>query len=256
MTVSWEPELYACFEAERTQPCADLILRLPLAHPRRIMDLGCGPGNSTELLARRFPSAELRALDSSEEMLNAARKRVRGCSFVRADMAEWSPPERYDLLFANASLHWLPDPVAAMERLAAFLNPGGVLAAQMPRSFHLPTHVSAREIAEMPRWSSVLKTIENRSEPPAPGADYDVLKLSNSNVQVWETVYEHILPSPAHVVQWMRGTGLRPYLDRLSVAERQNFLTEYALRIHAEYPPDSSGKVVLKYPRVFILIER
>ena len=106
MTVSWEPELYAVFEAERTQPCADLIRKLPGEKtPRRIMDLGCGPGNSTELLAQRFPRAELQALDSSEAMLIAARKRVRSCAFLLEDMAEWTPAQRFDLIFANASLH-------------------------------------------------------------------------------------------------------------------------------------------------------
>ena len=256
MGVSWEPELYAVFEAERTQPCADLIGKLQLNAPRRIMDLGCGPGNSTELLARRFPRAELQALDSSDAMLTAARKRVRNCAFLLEDMAEWTPSQRFDLIFANASLHWLPDPIAAMQRLAEFLNPGGVLAAQMPRSFHLPTHAAARDIAAMPRWEWLLKDVTHRSEPAGPGPEYDVLSLENSRVQVWETVYEHVLPSPAHVVQWMRGTGLRPYLDRLSTTERQSFLNEYALRIHAEYMPDETGHVVLNYPRVFVLIER
>ena len=256
MSFSWEPELYKKFEAERNLPCADLIARLPMRDPQRIVDLGCGPGNSTELLARKFPRAKLFALDNSAEMLATARQRVSACEFIQADIATWQTDEKFDLIFANASLQWIENLIPVMKRLAGLLHPGGVLAAQMPRARQLPLHLEAKKLSQQPEWAAQMKSVSLPPEPPPPGPAYASLSEGNSKLTVWETEYEHLLPSAEHIVQWIRGTGLRPYLDALSNTDQQDFLAAYTRRIRTAYPLNEAGCVTLKYTRVFVMVEK
>ena len=141
-----------------------------------------------------------------------------------------------------------------MKRLTGFLNSGGVLAAQMPRARQLPIHLVARELSIQPKWAQKLKDVTLPPEPPPPGLAYEVLVEGNSNVKSWETVYEHLLPNAEHIVQWIRGTGLRPYLEALNPSDQNDFLRDYTGRICAAYPPNEASRVTLQYTRVFVLV--
>ena len=252
MTV-WSPAQYLKFEDDRTRPALDLLAQIRLDRPGRLVDIGCGPGNSTELLAARWPSAEIIALDSSAEMLAAARKRLPKAKFVRGDIATWQPDRRIDLLFANAVFQWVPDHVTVLERLIGGLAAGGVLAIQMPDNLGEPSHLPMREVAESGPWRAKFAAPMTREAIPPPSAYYDRLKPASASVDIWHTVYNHPLENAAAIVEWVKGTGLRPYLDRLDDRERAAFLGLYEARIGQAYPPLVDGRVLLRFPRLFLV---
>lgn len=251
---AWSPSLYVRFEDERTRPAADLLAHVPLATARRAVDMGCGPGNSTELLAARFPEAAVTGIDSSPEMLAAARARLPRLAFEQADLTTWMPAEPVDLLYANAVFQWVPDHLAVLVRLMGALAPGGVLAVQMPDNLDEPSHVLMREVAYMEPWRKQLsKAVELRDSLPKPGTYYDALQPICSRVDIWHTVYNHALADAAAIVEWVKGTGLRPFVDPLEGPDRKAYLAEYTARIAATYLPHADGKVLLRFPRIFIV---
>jgi len=251
---SWSPAQYLKFEDERSRPARDLLAAVPLTAARRVIDLGCGPGNSTELLIARFPEAEVTGLDSSPEMLAEARARLPRARFVEADLAVWSPPEPVDLLFANAVFHWVPHHLDVLERLLASLPSGGALAVQMPDSLAEPSHEAMREVAASGPWSGKLAAaIARRDALPPPAAYYDRLKPVSARVDIWHTVYNHALGGPDAIVEWVKGTGLRPFLAPLDAAETSAFLRQYRTRLAAAYPPRVDGSVLFRFPRIFIV---
>jgi trans-aconitate 2-methyltransferase len=253
----WNPALYRRFESERTRPAIELLARVPLAEARCVVDLGCGPGNSTELLAARYPQAELIGIDSSEAMLASARERLPGLRFERADVADWQPAQAPDLIFANAVLQWVPGHEALFPRLFALLAPGGVLAVQMPDNLDEPSHRAMRELAALPPWSRWLADAAAlREKPLAAAACYDLLAPRAAQVDVWHTIYRHPMASPEAIVDWLRSTGLRPFVDALPEVERSSYLSAYRARIDAAYPPRSDGGRLLDFPRLFIVAAR
>jgi trans-aconitate 2-methyltransferase len=249
----WSAKQYLKFEDERTRPARDLLAEVHLTNPKRVIDLGCGPGNSTELLAERFPEAEVIGVDSSPEMLVAARKRLPRHRFIEADLSMWMPDERVDLLFSNAALHWVPDHVAVLRRLSGNLCAGGVLAVQMPDNLNEPVHVLAGETANDGPWASRLAhAAKVRESVLQPSRYYDQLKPWMSRVDIWHTIYNHSLDGPHGIVAWNRSTGLRPYLSLLERDEQERFLDQYTQRISGAYPVHADGKVLLRFPRLFI----
>ncbi len=256
MTDDWNANAYRRFEAERSRPAADLLARVPESARRRIVDLGCGPGNSTQLLAERYPKSEIFGLDSSTDMLEAARARLPRLTFVQGDVADWRGGPT-DLIFANAVLHWVPDHIGVMRRLAGELAPHGCLAAQMPDNEDQPTHALMREIAGEPRFRDKLGRAAGAREAIGSFAAYDAaLAPLCDEIDIWRTVYVHRLEGPDAIVAWVESAGLRPFLAPLAADERAAFLARYRAAIAGAYPPRAGGGVLLPFPRLFVVASR
>jgi trans-aconitate 2-methyltransferase len=250
----WSAEQYLKFEDERTRPSRDLLAQIPLADARKVVDIGCGPGNSTELLVERWPQAAVIGIDTSADMLRQARERLPAQKFIETNVAHWAPPENTDVLFANAIFQWVPGHLKQLQRLAGALPRGGVLAVQMPDNLDEPVHVLMREVAQTGPWREQLADkARMRDALPTPGGYYDELRPLSSRLEIWHTIYNHVLDDAAAVVEWVKGTGLRPFLDPLEAPERKQYLAEYAARVAAAYPPQQDGKVLLRFPRLFIV---
>jgi trans-aconitate 2-methyltransferase len=257
MCADWDPALYKQFEDERTRPARDLLARVPLAAAEHVVDLGCGPGNSTELLLERFPQADIVGLDSSQAMLVSARERLPHCRFELGDVSTWRAQVAPDLIFANAVLQWVPQHDALLPRLFSQLAPGGVLALQMPDNLEEPSHRLMREVAAEEPWASVLGDASRLRAPVlSTSGYYDLLAQAGAEVDIWRTTYNHPLASPAAIVDWLRATGLRPFLDPLSAELRDAFLVEYEARIARAYPTRVDGRSLLAFPRSFIVARR
>lgn len=255
--MSWNPALYRRFEDERTRPAQDLLARVALERATHAVDLGCGPGNSTELLLERFPNAHISGTDTSEAMLESARKRLPNCDFELNDVSTWQPRTAPDLIFANAVMHWVPEHEQLFPRLFSALAPGGVLAVQMPDNLNEPSHRSMREVASVGPWASALADAAQARAPIAPAEMYyDLLSAKAASIDIWRTTYQHPMASPAEIVDWVRATGLRPFIDPLSDAQRDAFLVEYEQRIAQAYPARADGKRLLAFPRLFIVARR
>ncbi|MBL8581362.1 MAG: trans-aconitate 2-methyltransferase [Rhizobiaceae bacterium] len=251
----WSSGLYLKFEDERTRPARDLLARVPVEGPRRVVDIGCGPGNSTELLAERWPDAEVTGFDTSPDMIAAAKKRLPGLRFEIADAAGWEPAEPVDVIFANAVFQWLPTHPGILRRLMGFLAPGGALAVQMPDNRAEPSHRLMDETAAVMPFAAKM-TGAGRGLLPSAAFYYDLLCGEAAGLDIWHTVYNHALADAAAVVEWVSATGLRPYLEPLDAAEQQEFLAAYRNAIAAAYPPRADGKVLLRFPRLFIVARR
>ena len=254
----WNPALYRRFEDERTRPARDLLARVPLAQCRLAYDLGCGPGNSTELLVERFPGARVVGIDNSPAMLQSARQRLPQLAFELADIARWSPAEAPDLIYSNATLHWVPAHEALVPRLFSLLAPGGVLAVQMPDNLDEPSHRAMREVAtKLESHCHVSGAAGTRTELLGATGYYGLLAAHAAQVDVWRTTYHHPMASPAAIVDWVSGSGLKPYLDRLpDDAARKAFLADYERRIDVSYPAQADGKRLLAFPRLFFVARK
>ncbi len=254
---AWSPSQYLKFEDERSRPARDLLTAVPLAEVSRAVDLGCGPGNSTELLVERFPGAEVIGLDSSPEMLEAARKRLPRVSFVEANVAAWAPEAPVDLLYANATFQWVPDHRAVLKRLLGALATGGVLAVQMPDNVATePSHTLMRAVAVDGPWAEKFRAPIARETIGTPADYYNLLQGQAARIDIWHTLYNHPLADAAAIVAMVRSTGLRPYLDRLGADEQPEFLARYTAKLAEAYPPLADGKVMLRFPRLFIVAVR
>jgi len=251
--MSWSATQYSKFEAERNRPIRDLLAQLPLEGVRTAADLGCGPGNSTELLLERYPNALITAMDSSSDMIDAARKRLPAVSFELADIATWDNPGPFDVILANASLQWVRDHAALLPKLVAKLSPGGALAIQMPDNYNEPAHQAMREIAANGPWKDKLARIGLAPRNDAAWY-FGMLREIAGSVDVWRTTYHHPLPGgPAAVVEWFKGSGLRPFVDALEGEERAEYLARYQAAIAEAYTVFPDGTVLLPFPRLFIV---
>jgi trans-aconitate 2-methyltransferase len=253
----WSARQYLKFEDERTRPPRDLLAQVPLQRPHKVVDLGCGPGNSTELLVERYPDSNVVGLDSSPDMLRKARERLPKCEFIEADIATWTPDARTDLLFANAVIQWLPDHTAVLRRLLRALPEGGVLAVQMPDNTREPALRFQREVGESGPWADhpEIKAAP-RDDLPTVEAYYDLLKPVCTHLDIWHTVYNHVMTSPEAITEWFKGSSLQPFLSPLDAKAREQFLAAYTKKITGAYKPRFDGRVLLKFPRLFILAVR
>jgi trans-aconitate 2-methyltransferase len=255
---SWDPAIYERYKAYRDRPALDLLLQIPsdLA-PRQIWDLGCGTGEHAAVLAARHPAATVRGLDSSADMLAVARRRETRVEWVQADVAAFDPPVAPDLIFTNAALQWVPGHETLFPRLAASLAEGGVLACQMPMAWGAAWHLALRETAAEPAWAAKLGTLRGVRPVAEPEAYYDWLAPICPFVDIWRTTYLHVLEGEDPVVDWMMGTGLRPYLDALDdPAERAAFVDAYRDRVGRLIPARPDGRTMFPFPRLFILARR
>jgi trans-aconitate 2-methyltransferase len=252
----WNPAKYLEFAGPRLQPAVDLLARVPLSSPAVVYDLGCGAGNVTRLLQARWPGAELTGVDGSAAMLAAAAKAAPGIRWVQADLAAWRAPKPADVIYSNAALHWLDDHPRLFPRLLAELAPGGVLAVQMPRNHGAPTHTEMVAAAEAGPWRGRLASLLRRAPVAAPPAYYDVLAPVAGRLEIWEIEYLHVLDGDNPVVEWTRGSALRPLLDALEEPDRSAFLADYARRIAAAYPRRADSRTLMPFRRLFILAAR
>jgi trans-aconitate 2-methyltransferase len=252
--MAWSAQQYVKFEDERTRPARDLFAQVPLADATRAYDLGCGPGNSTELLVERFGAGNVIGLDSDDNMLAAATKRLPGSEFLNADLNTWTPEQPADLLYANAVFQWVSDHIAVLARLMDHLKPGGVLAVQMPDNLTEPSHVLMEETGAAGPWAPAFEGGRvRRAVLPSPAAYIDALMPKSVRVDVWHTIYYHPLANAEAIVEWVRATGLRPYLDAAGAKHAEAFAADYTARIAAAYPPMADGRVLLRFPRLFIV---
>lgn len=253
----WNPSLYMRFMDERTRAARDLLDRVPLETPKLVYDLGCGPGNSTELLARRFPEAGLIGVDTSDAMLAHARALVPKARFCRRDIADWSPESAPDLIFSNAALHFLPNHHKLIPHLASTLAPGGVFAAQMPSTANESSHALMRMVAAEGPWSSRLVPVA-KTQPLIAAVDdyYEWLQPLSSAIELWMTTYVYTFGDAASVADFFAGSALQPFLERLSDDERCAFVGRYREGLKEAYPARSDGKVLLPYPRLFMVAVR
>jgi trans-aconitate 2-methyltransferase len=251
---TWDQAQYLKFGEQRTRPADELLARVPLATAQRVVDLGCGPGNSTALLRARWPQARLTGVDSSEDMLERARRDLPDVEWVRADVRDYRATEPIDVLFANAVFQWVPDHQRVLPGLLEQLARGGVLALQMPVNFDEPSHRAMRELPGP--WSDRLRAIDVRSALPAADFYYDLLAPHARAIDIWQTTYQHVMQDAHAIVEWVKGTGLRPYLDALSEAERPEYLRAYAEAIDRAYPARADGRKLFPFPRLFLVVVR
>jgi len=255
--VSWSPAQYSKFEDERNRPIRDLLANIPNKLATIAADIGCGPGNSTELVQARFPQAVITAIDSSSAMIEAARKRLPGVQFEVDDIATWKNPGPFDVILANAALQWVPHHESLLPSLIAKLASGGSLAVQMPDNLGEPAYRLMPEIAADGPWAAKLA---NASEARTPllSADgyYRLLCRQATRVDIWRTTFYTRLAGPDAVVEWFKGSGLRPYLDPLDAAESSAFLDRYRAGIERTHPVLPDGSVLLPYPRLFFIATR
>ena len=253
--MSWSARQYTSFEQERTRPVRDLVAAIPDVAVRRAVDLGCGPGNSTEVLAARFPAAEVSGLDSSPDMIDAARQRLPRLRFELADIQAWDAPGPFDVVLANASLQWVPDHAALMPRLVAKLASGGCLAVQIPDNLDEPAHQLMRELAAGGAWAAKLADAGGSRARRLPAESYyALLRQHAARVDVWRTTYHHMLAGGTDaVVEWFKGSGLRPFLAPLDAAETERFLATYRAALVGAYPALPDGSVLLPFPRLFFV---
>ena len=247
----WDSAQYLQFEEERTRPCHDLAARIPADLVGSAIDLGCGPGNSTEVIAARFPRASITGLDSSEEMIGQARRKHPEWTWVKGDICGWAAgDEQFDLVFSNAALQWVGEHARLFPRL---LTHAKVLAVQMPGNWDLPAHRMMREVARRMGFLEGVREWYTHDE----NFYYDALAPHCSRVDAWVTEYQHVLPDADAIVEWYRGSGLRPFLQALTDdASRERFVEEYREAVRKEYRPRANGRVILPFRRLFFVAVR
>lgn len=250
--MSWDPDQYAKFAGPRLQPGLDLINHLPTdLMAGRIVDLGCGTGSLTARLASRFAGATVTGIDHSPEMLATARAAFPGMTWQQADIAQWRAEAPVDLVYSNAALHWLDDHGALLERIVDQVAPGGVLAVQMPDSFDEPAHTLIRDIAAEAPFAGRIKPL---TAPVWPAERYyDLLAGMGMAVDLWQTVYHHVLTGQRPVVEWGKATSLRPVFNALEGDELAEFIDRYADRIDQAYPRRPDGTVIYPFARLFFV---
>jgi len=248
----WNPAGYLRFEQERTRPSRDLCARIPAAAPASVLDTGCGPGNSTQVLRERWPGARVTGMDNSPEMIAAARRNHPEGDWVLADLADFGGGP-YDVVFSNAVLQWLPDHHLLLPRLMDLVAEGGHLAVQMPTGKDSPARLAMEKAAAHPRFAGRLPGAEPTLTFKDPGFYYDLLAPLARQVDLWETTYHHVLPGHEAVVRWFETTGMRPYLERLEPGD-QAFFKELVLEgVREAFPLSRDGNLLMPFLRLFFV---
>lgn len=249
----WNPEKYLLFKQQRTQPAVDLAVRVRELSPQSVVDIGCGPGNSTAVLRSVFPAAALLGIDSSETMITKARREHPDLTFSVCDAEHLT--RTHDLLFSNACLQWIPHHETLIPSLMEHLNPDGALAVQIPMNDREPLLGIIREVDADPRWGLSSATLERNNVLP-PAAYYGILSRCSRGFDLWETVYYHPLPSHEHLLEWVRSTRLRPYLEVLNDEDKPLFEQEILCRARRAYAPTATGEVILNFRRFFFVARK
>jgi len=253
----WDAAQYLRFGGERARPFFDLLAQVRAERPGYVADLGCGPGNLTGALAQRWPRAQIVGVDNSPEMISAANTANAGgnVSFALGDVRDWAPDRQPDVLVCNAVLQWVPGHHGLLLRWADMLEPGGWLAFQLPGNFDHPSHAIVREMAGSPRWHDLLRDAELNRQAGAPEEYAELLARPGYEVDAWETSYVHILQGENPVLEWTRGTTLRPVLAALDAEQAADFTREYGERLRKAYDHRPFG-TLFPFRRVFTVLHR
>lgn len=251
----WSPEKYLKFKKQRTQPAIDLANRVRDRNSETIVDIGCGPGNSTAVLKAVFPNANILGIDSSDSMIQKAKQEHSDIEFAVCSAENLCGS--YDLLFSNACLQWIPDHKELIPMLMDKLNDRGTLAVQMPMNLDEPLFRIISQVSAAPKWSSVFKDVYfEKNDTLSPQEYYDILSDCSLSFEIWETVYYHAMPSHEQLIEWVRGTRLRPYLDVLDDKNKAEFENDILLKVKDAYPVTASGEVILRFRRFFFTAEK
>lgn len=250
----WDPELYLRFMKERTQPVHDLISRIEIERPKRIIDIGCGPGNSTRVLKDRWPSVEIIGLDRSEAMIEKARKDCTDIKFILGNAAgDLSHLGRFDIVFANASLQWIPDHKSLIPRLFDMVSSKGVFAAQIPQFNRMPISDVIKNVVSSPKWSSFVGGVEEGYNFSSDESYYDYLSGRSNKIHMWTTDYYHVMNDHDGIMEMISSTGLKPFLDVLPNELISDFSESVLERVRSAYPTQGDGKVLFPFKRFFII---
>lgn len=253
----WKPELYLKFEKQRTQPSIDLASRIDMETPGRIIDIGCGPGNSTAILKSRWPSADITGLDSSPAMIEQAGRTYSGITWVCADASgDLSSLGSFDIVFSNAAIQWMPDHEKLLPNLFSLLKSGGLIAVQVPDVTRMPVHIVLQALAKSDKWSPKLGKVKTHSNFGAPYY-YDILSALTPDIDLWETHYYHVMENHHSLVQWYGSTGLRPFINSLENEDDKNvFLDDFENALKAAYTVQKDGKVLFPFDRIFFIARK
>jgi trans-aconitate 2-methyltransferase len=253
----WNPTQYLRFEAERTRPSIDLAARIEIEAPASIVDIGCGPGNSARVLRERWPRSPILGLDNSPAMIEKAKKDHPELSWKVADASVFDEPGAYDIVFSNAALQWIPDHAGLVPRLFRALRAGGALAVQIPQFPAMPICAAIDEVAASARWRAHTRDCAAVFTYHDAGYYYDLLAPLSTRIDLWRSLYYHRLPDHRALVDFIRSTGLKPYLDALpGEEERTEFELSILGRVEEAYPACADGKVLFPFDRLFFIAYR
>lgn len=255
MENKWDSETYLKFEKERTQPAIDLVRRVEGRTVSSALDVGCGPGNSSAVIKSVFPEAEILGIDFSADMIERAKKDYTDIIFEQWDADEFSEKtgKKFDLIFSNACLQWLPDQFKTIKNLYKLLNENGIMAIQIPCNFDEPIHHLIHKVVTSEKWKNVFK--QQRNYVMGTVEEYfDVLSALSDEFDIWTTTYHHVLPSHEALWSWYEGTGLRPYLSQIDDSMKEEFKKDIMEEIRKNYPPQKNDKVIFDFPRLFFVI--
>jgi trans-aconitate 2-methyltransferase len=253
----WNPDLYLKFNKERIQPTIDLVSRIDLDEPGKIVDIGCGPGNSTQILAQRWPNAAITGIDNSPAMIEKAKKDFPNQSWKLLDAGKDALDEQFDLVFSNAAIQWMPEHAQLFERFYGSLNKHGWLAVQLPLFWDMPLGQAIRRVAQNSRWSTAVAGVDELFTIHAYPYYYDLLSQRFSSIDMWETCYIHIMDSHASILEMIRTTGLKPYLDKLEDEnDRKEFEALVLDEITKDYPLQANGRVLFPFDRLFFTAQK
>lgn len=250
----WDSSKYLKFKNERTQPAIDLVNRINIEKPQKILDIGCGPGNSSEVLARRYKNADIFGIDSSPAMIEAAREKHPDIQFMQCDANRdlHLVDRNFDIVFSNACIQWIPDHYTLLKNMMSLLRPGGVMAIQTPMNYNEPIHQIIKEISTNKKWSSKFENpriFYNLTQSQY----YDLLSDLSSDFSMWQTTYFHKMKSCGDIMEWYRATGLRPYLEVLSEADKLDFEMDIYNKLLNAYPKQKNGEIIFRFPRFFFI---
>ncbi|HKD40696.1 MAG TPA: methyltransferase domain-containing protein [Myxococcaceae bacterium] len=251
--VGWDPSQYLKFADLRLRPAIDLLNRIDISDPERVYDLGAGTGNVTQLLKLRWPKARITGVDSSEEMLAKARKSLPDIAWQRADLESWRPPERAEVIYSNAALHWIGNHEHLFPALLSAVAPGGVLAVQMPNNFSSPSHTVIATAVRSGPWQRTLEPFLRPVPVAEPAFYFGVLASHAAKIDIWETEYLQVLEGEHPIKEWTKGTWLKPLLDALDEPDRSRFESSYADLLAAAYPRRPDGRTLFPFRRLFIV---
>jgi trans-aconitate 2-methyltransferase len=252
----WNPQQYLKFSGHRLRPAVDLLMRIPDFPVRTVADLGAGAGNVTKLIKARWPDAIVVGVEGSSEMVAAGKKAAPEVEWLHQDLESWQPAQKYDVVYSNAALHWLPDHVELLPSMLEKVEPGGILAVQMPRNFGAASHLLIAETALNGPWR---KRLEHLVMPPPvhePAFYHAVLAPLSENIDVWETEYLQVLEGENPVREWTKGTWLTRYLDVLQGDEKAAFEAAYGERVAKAYPRNAAGQTLFPFRRLFMVVQR
>lgn len=252
----WSSEQYLKFKNQRTQPAVDLAKRIADKNPRTVLDIGCGPGNSTAVLKNTFPASRVVGIDSSPDMIEKAKASYADTEFKLCDIAaDMESLENYDVIFSNACLQWVPNHKTLIPALFKKLNDGGVLAVQIPMNYKEPLFVVENEVLSEPRWGFADKKIRTIATLP-PEEYFDILASCTNDFDIWETVYYHRMPSVAAMIEWIKGTSLRPYLNALDEKKAKELEAEITERAAEVYTKQENGEYIFRFRRFFFVARK